>query len=104
MASIEDILEDESYELDEGCSKHRSNLAISSHGLANGNCCVECKFGMLFVCSFGDQKDTNLGVCHIQVVSIWVPFMNAMRLGARLVSDLGFPYFYRPNLRKKNKN
>lgn len=28
--------------------------------------------------------------------------MNGMRLGARLVSDLGLSCFYRPNLRKKN--
>ena len=31
MASIEDSLEYESHELAEGCSEHRSNLAISSH-------------------------------------------------------------------------
>lgn len=61
---IEDSLEDESYELDEGCSEHRLNLAISSHGLATGNCWVECKFGMLFVCSFGDQKDEFGSVPH----------------------------------------
>ena len=34
-------------ELDEGCSEPRSNLAINSHGLATGNYCKECKFGML---------------------------------------------------------
>ena len=51
MASIEDSLEYGSYELDYGCSEHRSNLAISSHGLATVNCCMKCKVGMLSVCS-----------------------------------------------------